>query len=326
MSHTGDTNAPGPSSGNPQAPGSSSAPAAPPSSPNPSPSRPIRQASLVTSTSDPSSRPISQAFTIPLTPTPAPPVRAILSDEKTHSSPTILPAHPIRAISCDEKVHADNGELGGRNSTLDLRRKAAPLPPVPSRGSPVLHGSPTDEYRSSGQADLGRMNTVNSRGGSNIDWIVPQAKDVAFRPKTVGERLDPTLTNAIDAKNRYSTKARMTGLALNIAIGLQVLLGALTTGLSAVTSGHQTSVAVSVLGGLSTLVASFLARSRGSNEPELSITRVKDLEQFIRECEAFKLDFGHESGHEHDPTLLGLRERFEELLGNANGERKLSPV
>jgi len=49
-----------------------------------------------------------------------------------------------------------------------------------------------------------------------------------------------------------------------------------------------------LLGGLSTIVASYLARARGSNEPELSITRVNDLEQFIRECRAFQMDFGVE--------------------------------
>ncbi|KAI3611390.1 hypothetical protein WG66_002183 [Moniliophthora roreri] len=85
-----------------------------------------------------------------------------------------------------------------------------------------------------------------------------------------------------------------------------------------------TSIAVSVLGGLSTLVASYLARTRGSNEPELSIARTKDLEQFIRECEAFKLDKGHENGHDYDARLEQLRARFEELLGNASGERKLA--
>ena len=73
------------------------------------------------------------------------------------------------------------------------------------------------------------------------------------------------------------------------------------------------------LGGLSTIVASYLARARGSNEPELSITRVKDLEQFIRECQAFQMDFGHQTGSDHDGTVLKLRSRFEELLGNANG-------
>jgi SMODS and SLOG-associating 2TM effector domain len=75
----------------------------------------------------------------------------------------------------------------------------------------------------------------------------------------------------------------------------------------------------SYIGALATLVASYLARARGSNEPELSITRTKDLEQFIRECRSFILDYGHVSGHEYDSELIGFRRRFEELLGNANG-------
>jgi hypothetical protein len=74
-----------------------------------------------------------------------------------------------------------------------------------------------------------------------------------------------------------------------------------------------------IIGALATLVASYLARARGSNEPELSITRIKDLEQFIRDCRSFQLDHGHSSGHELDPELIRFRRRFEELLGNANG-------
>lgn len=75
----------------------------------------------------------------------------------------------------------------------------------------------------------------------------------------------------------------------------------------------------SLTGGLSTIVASYLARTRGSNEPELSIIRVKDLDQFIRECQAFILDSGHLDGHEHDEKVIAFRGRFEELLGNGNG-------
>lgn len=75
-------------------------------------------------------------------------------------------------------------------------------------------------------------------------------------------------------------------------------------------------------GGLSTIVASYLARARGSNEPELSIARCKDLEQFIRECLAFQMDSGHMVASAHpecDERLEDFRRRFEELLGNANG-------
>lgn len=77
-----------------------------------------------------------------------------------------------------------------------------------------------------------------------------------------------------------------------------------------------------VLGGMSTVVASYLARTRGTNEPELSITRVKDLEKFIRECDAFIMDYGHLTGDsdgELNKELDRLRKRFEDLLGNANG-------
>lgn len=75
-------------------------------------------------------------------------------------------------------------------------------------------------------------------------------------------------------------------------------------------------------GGFSTIVASYLARARGSNEPELSITRVKDLDQFLRDCFAFKIDYGHEYGTPENglnDRLENLRRRFEELLGNADG-------
>lgn len=70
------------------------------------------------------------------------------------------------------------------------------------------------------------------------------------------------------------------------------------------------------------MAASYLARARGSGEPELSITRTKDLEQFLRECRAFQMDHAHEygaPGNRLDERLDDLRRRFEELLGNANG-------
>ncbi|KAF5375923.1 hypothetical protein D9615_008251 [Tricholomella constricta] len=165
---------------------------------------------------------------------------------------------------------------------------------------------------------------LSPRVRSGIDYIVPIDEKVS-RERTVGERLQPTLLTAKAERDRYAFKAKMTGYALNVAIGLQVLLGALTTGLSAATTGHQTSIMTAILGGLATIVASYLARARGSNEPELSITRVKDLEQFIRECEAFDMDHGHRLGDEFDTQLENLRRRFEELLGNANGERRLAP-
>lgn len=75
-------------------------------------------------------------------------------------------------------------------------------------------------------------------------------------------------------------------------------------------------------GGLATIVASFLARSRGTHEPELSIGRLKDLEHFIRECEAFKMDYGHLYGSaspQQAAKVENFRDEFEELLGNGSG-------
>ncbi|KAF8642448.1 hypothetical protein AX16_009488 [Volvariella volvacea WC 439] len=219
------------------------------------------------------------------------------------------------------------GSRGGV-SIHSMRDRDDPLPALPP--SPPLEAVLADGGSPAGRMPPTRMRSLDATHGyaggsmharrSGLDWIVPSLEEKApNRERTVGERLGPTIKNAKTERDKYIVKARMTGYALNIAIGLQVLLGALTTGLSAVTTGRTTSVVTAILGGFSTIVASYLARARGSNEPELSITRVKDLEQFIRESEAFDLDHGHETGDVHDATLNGFRNRFEELLGNANG-------
>jgi len=93
-----------------------------------------------------------------------------------------------------------------------------------------------------------------------------------------------------------------------------------------VAGGISAAKATTAVGALSTLIASYLARARGSNEPELSIARTKDLEQFIRECRTFQMDHGHIIGNELDQDLVRFRSRYEELLGNGNEERKLSSV
>jgi hypothetical protein len=103
--------------------------------------------------------------------------------------------------------------------------------------------------------------------------------------------------------------------------GCQVSIGTSILGAYQVTF-FQTFSEDYASGGLSTIVASYLARARGSNEPELSITRVKDLDQFLRDCFAFKMDHGYEYGTPENglnDRLDNLRRRFEELLGNGDG-------
>ncbi|KAJ3572058.1 hypothetical protein NP233_g3335 [Leucocoprinus birnbaumii] len=171
---------------------------------------------------------------------------------------------------------------------------------------------------------LERSRTLTGKSG--VDWLAPSIEE-KIPERNLGDRLDFTLEVAKQERDSAAAKAKLMGWAINVAIGLQVVIGALTTGLAAATSGKNTSIMVAVMGGLSTIVASFLARARGSHEPELSTARVKDLEQFIRESEVFKLDYGLVKGSmspEMNARLENFRVRFEELLGNSNGERRLA--
>ena len=129
----------------------------------------------------------------------------------------------------------------------------------------------------------------------------------------------------------------MTGWAQNIALGLQIFIGALTTALGAALTGkkvcvinlpcpivspnirYQTSISVSVLGGAATLVASFLARTKSSNEPQTSQFRAQALDHFRREMEAFTLDHGHETNDKWDDRIHSFRLGLEKILGNHNG-------
>lgn len=96
---------------------------------------------------------------------------------------------------------------------------------------------------------------------------------------TIAERLTPTLNLAKSQAAKYERNARFLSLAINIALGLQVLVGALITGVAAAASPKGARISTTILGGTSTLVASFLARVRGSGEPEISKERARDLEK-----------------------------------------------
>jgi hypothetical protein len=145
--------------------------------------------------------------------------------------------------------------------------------------------------------------------------------------------------------------ARIQGFALNGCIGLQVVVGALTTGVASAVSGKQVQIGVSILGehtfssvseetdslkgGMSTVLASYLARVRGSGEPESSTLRARELDTFIREVEAWSLDHGrllffyfhitvtnnllsgHLVGSEYDDPINKFRERFENIIRTA---------
>ncbi|KAF8910441.1 hypothetical protein CPB84DRAFT_1842463 [Gymnopilus junonius] len=143
---------------------------------------------------------------------------------------------------------------------------------------------------------------------STIDYIVPVVEGKAY---TLKERLEPTIKAAEKERAKYAYRANWTGWVLNVAIGLQVLLGSLTTGLSAAaTNGKSAAISTTIL------VASYLARARGSNEPDFSITRVKDLDRFIRECKALEMDHGDDTSHKFDQQLIEERDELERILGS----------
>jgi len=146
----------------------------------------------------------------------------------------------------------------------------------------------------------------------------------ASRARSIEGMIARTLDHARLERENFAKRARNTGLALNIAIGMQVFLSALITGLSAAAS-RRAGIGIAILGGLGTIIASYLARARGSNEPELSTARVKDLERFIRDCEALIEDHGYEEPtHANHRRIEDLRAQFEDLLGNGDGQRKMS--
>jgi len=72
-------------------------------------------------------------------------------------------------------------------------------------------------------------------------------------------------------------------------------------------------------------VASYLARTKGSNEPHASRLRAQTLEYFLRDINAFVLDHGHESGGKWDEQINGFRVGLENILGNQPANFMIHP-
>ncbi|KAK0218754.1 hypothetical protein IW262DRAFT_1483193 [Armillaria fumosa] len=138
-----------------------------------------------------------------------------------------------------------------------------------------------------------------------LDWIVLQATafsssdqlahlkqtDRHTQVKTAAERLRPTIVMSEEARKMYAERAMMNGYAMNVAIGIQLLVSSLTTAISALVTGREITIVLPIL--------AFLTKARGSTEPEQSLMAARDLEQFIRECKAFLVDFGSSDEDAH---------------------------
>ncbi|KDR72682.1 hypothetical protein GALMADRAFT_158867 [Galerina marginata CBS 339.88] len=229
-----------------------------------------------------------------------------------------------------EEKSADGDSYTGHQDRNNVDRpRGVGFPP----SSPVLR------YPSEARPGLLRQVTADTRMSYRPRSYVDNLHNVPSiekRPPTIEVRLQDTIDEAEKRQKEYQFRAKWTGYVLNCAIGLQVLLGSLTTGLSAAaTNGKSAAVQTTILGALATLVASYLARARGSGEPELSNERVKNLDQFIRETKAFVLDHNDarpDANGRLDPKLdeevIKIRQRLEVLLGNTTkgSDVRSSPI
>ncbi|KAH8980600.1 ankyrin repeat-containing domain protein [Lactarius hatsudake] len=138
-----------------------------------------------------------------------------------------------------------------------------------------------------------------------------------YREKSVGDQLQPMITAVTTERNKAARAAQWRGWALNVAIASQVLVGAMALG--ATLGGQDIWVAISILCGVSTFLATYLARTYGSDERRASLLRVKALDHFLREIEAFQLIHGHEVLREWDEKIDDFRLGLENMLGNQPG-------
>ncbi|KAF8635065.1 hypothetical protein AX15_000557 [Amanita polypyramis BW_CC] len=184
---------------------------------------------------------------------------------------------------------------------------------VPFSVEPRVSRYPTQRTAGSERV-YNKSRTGDPARRSTIDWVVP-VEERPVQRRTVEERLRPTIKHALRQGNKLKRKARITKWVINVIVGIQVLLGGLTTGIAAARlDGKQLGIATAILGILTTLSSSFLARLRSVEEPETSIVRAHEIDSFMRRCEAFCLDSGHETGERINEQVENFRHQFESLL------------
>jgi len=157
-----------------------------------------------------------------------------------------------------------------------------------------------------------------------LEWIVPnvgngngmklhRGASTVERGFSVGERLRKTHEAAVAEKQKYETKARHAGLAINVVTFTQIISNALITGLSAATTNRHAQIGVSALGAMNTIISSFLVRVRASQEPERSTAHAESLGRYCRELEAFMDDEGGSYDRKWDADIKRFRGEFDRL-------------
>lgn len=83
-------------------------------------------------------------------------------------------------------------------------------------------------------------------------------------------------------------------------------------------STQKTSTIVTaVLSGVATLAGTYVVRERGADEPGASRRRVQNIDQLVRDIQAFIMDHGHLVTSDYDRKIDKYRWRFESIMGNS---------
>jgi len=209
----------------------------------------------------------------------------------------------------------------------------APSADVPSQSKQMarLDSAPSSTHKGGYDEDNSRARSGHLPSWAKLikktlfsDDEVDDKKDEKARDsKRKSSDLWSTLRAARHQRKKTKSRANWYKYTINIAMGLQILLGALVTGLSIVVSPSHVGLTTSILGGISTVVSSYLARMRGTNEPQSSIDRVQELGEFIRKCEAC-IDDRLSKDDSLDPKIGEYRDEFEDILKGKTRKRKQS--
>lgn len=242
-----------------------------------------------------------------------PPSRPLSSIERRATGPGLISYDPIRGGDAlqvsylpDSNGYDGGGDYdGGANRSTSRRATVA---------RPISATNPTDGTIVENGPGTWSGSRRASRLMSGQDWLVgvPVVEQPPKR-KTLEDRLKPTVESATAERNKVQKRASQQSILINGAIALQVIAGALTTGVAA-SGSRNIGTAVAALGGLSTILASYLAKVRGSGEPELSTVRTRELNSFLREVETFIMDHGDKTGEDYDEQVSSFRERFEMII------------
>ncbi|KAF9777899.1 hypothetical protein BJ322DRAFT_517364 [Thelephora terrestris] len=236
-----------------------------------------------------------------------PPSRPLSSIERRTTGPGLISYDPIRGEP--SYLPESNGYNGGGDHGGGLNRNVSWMAGAPRPRSGM---SPTDGTMVENGPGVWSGSRGALRMASGHDFLVG-VPVMGPRPKTLQDRLKLTVDAATAERNKFQKRSSQQSIIINGAIGLQVIVGALTTGVAASGTVHIGAV-VAALGGTSTILASYLAKVRGSGEPEFSTIRARELNTFLREVETFLLDHGDEIGSDYDDQVTSFRERFEMII------------